>query len=61
MIVIGGLIYITRIALCMTALNSFLTTLGILILLLVGDQAAQLMDKKKLQKKNKKRSIKEEV
>ena len=41
LIVIGGLIYITKAELGMTNLNSFLTTLGILLILFVGDNFAQ--------------------
>lgn len=44
LIVIGGLVYITRVGLHMTALNSFLTTLGVLLLLFVGDHFAQQID-----------------
>ena len=46
LIVIGGLIYITKYALGMTALNSFLTTLGVLLILFVGDHFAQQIDEK---------------
>ncbi len=41
LIVIGGLIYITKAELGMTTTNSFLTTLGILLLLFIGDNFAQ--------------------
>ena len=44
LIVIGGLIFITKVELGMTSLNSFLTTLGILLLLFVGDHFAQEAD-----------------
>ena len=44
LIVIGGLIYITKVGLGMTTLNSFLATLGVLLILLVGDHFAQLLD-----------------
>ena len=44
LIVIGGLIFITKVELEMTALNSFLTTLGILLILFVGDNVAQKID-----------------
>lgn len=44
LIVIGGLIYITNVGLGMTALNSFLATLGVLLILFVGDNFAQQID-----------------
>ena len=44
LIVIGGLIYITKAELRMTTTNSFLTTLGILLLLFIGDNFAQKID-----------------
>ncbi len=44
LIVIGGLIYITKVGLGMTTTNSFLATLGVLLLLLLGDHFAQRMD-----------------
>ena len=44
LIVIGGLIYITKVRLGMTALNSFLATLGVLLILFVGDNFAQQID-----------------
>lgn len=44
LIVIGGLIYITQVGLGMTALNSFLATLGVLLILFVGDNFAQQID-----------------
>ena len=44
LIAIGGLIYITKAELGMTTLNSFLTTLGILLILFVGDHFAQQID-----------------
>ena len=44
LIVIGGLIYITKVVLGMTALNSFLATLGVLLILFVGDNFAQQID-----------------
>ena len=43
-IVEGGLIYITKAELGMTTTNSFLTTLGILLLLFIGDNFAQKID-----------------
>ncbi len=53
LIVVGGLIYITKAELGMTTTNSFLTTLGVLLLLFVGDHFAQEIDEK-LKRKNKK-------
>ena len=44
LIVVGGLIYITKAELGMTNTNSFLTTLGVLLLLFVGDHFAQELD-----------------
>nr|WP_303119180.1 transporter [uncultured Prevotella sp.] len=44
LIVIGGLIYITKVGLGMTTLNSFLATLGVLLILFVGDNFAQQID-----------------
>ena len=44
LIVIGGLIYITKVGLGMTSLNSFLATLGVLLILFVGDNFAQQID-----------------
>ena len=44
LVVIGGLIYITKAELGMTTTNSFLTTLGILLLLFIGDNFAQKID-----------------
>lgn len=44
LIVVGGLIYITKAELGMTNTNSFLTTLGVLLLLFVGDHFAQKLD-----------------
>ena len=44
LIVIGGLINITKVGLGMTALNSFLATLGVLLILYVGDNFAQQID-----------------
>lgn len=44
LIVICGLIYITKVGLGMTALNSFLATLGVLLILFVGDNFAQQID-----------------
>ena len=44
LIVIGGLIYITKVGLGMRALNSFLATLGVLLILFVGDNFAQQID-----------------
>ena len=46
LIVIGGLIFITKVELGMTATNSFLTTLGVLLILFVGDHFAQEIDYK---------------
>ena len=58
LIVIGGLIYITKAELGMTTTNSFLTTLGILLILFVGDNFAQKIDddrkRRKLNKENEK-------
>lgn len=51
LIVIGGLMYITRMALHMTLTNSFLTTLGILLVLFVGDYFAQQIDDKRKRKR----------
>ena len=44
LIVIGGLIYITKAELGMTNTNSVLTTLGVLLILFIGDNFAQKMD-----------------
>jgi hypothetical protein len=44
LIVIGGLIYITKAELGMTNTNSFLTTLGVLLILFIGDNFAQKID-----------------
>ena len=44
LIVIGGLIYITKVELGMTTTNSFLATLGVLLILFVGDHYAQELD-----------------
>ena len=56
LIVIGGLIYITKVGLGMTALNSFLATLGVLLILFVGDNFAQQIDnwlkRRKMNQKN---------
>lgn len=56
LIVIGGLIYITKVRLGMTALNSFLATLGVLLILFVGDNFAQQIDnwlkRRKMNQKN---------
>ncbi len=54
LIVIGGLMYITRVALAMSTLNSFLTTLGVLLILFVGDHFAQEADdwQKRRKRKN---------
>lgn len=54
LIVIGGLIFITKVELGMTTLNSFLTTLGILLILFVGDNFAQRIDENIKEKKRKK-------
>ena len=51
LIVIGGLIYITKVALGMTSLNSFLATLGVLLILFVGDNFAQQIDDKRKRRK----------
>ena len=51
LIVIGGLIYITKAELGMTNLNSFLTTLGILLILFVGDNFAQKIDDNRRRRK----------
>ncbi len=50
-IVIGGLIFITKVELGMTTLNSFLTTLGILLILFVGDNFAQKIDNERRRRK----------
>lgn len=50
-IVVGGLIFITKVELGFTTTNSFLTTLGVLLILFVGDHFAQQIDDK--MKKNK--------
>lgn len=55
LIVIGGLIYITKVELGMTTTNSFLATLGVLLILFVGDHFAQELDewlKRKREKKD---------
>ena len=44
LIVIGGLIYITKAELGMTTTNSFLATLGVLLVLFVGDNFAREID-----------------
>ena len=44
LIVIGGLIYITKAELGMTNTSSFLTTLGVLLILFIGDNFAQKID-----------------
>ena len=54
LIVIGGLIDITKVELGMTSLNSFLATLGILLILFVGDHFAQEMDEKIKEKRREK-------
>ena len=51
LIVVGGLIYITKAELGMTNTNSFLTTLGVLLLLFVGDHFAQEIDSKRRRNK----------
>ena len=51
LIVIGGLIYITKVALGMTSLNSFLATVGVLLILFVGDNFAQQIDDKRKRRK----------
>ena len=44
LIVVGGLIYITKAELGMTNTNSFLTTLGVLLIIFIGDNFAQKID-----------------
>lgn len=44
LVVTGGLIFITKVGLGMATFNSFLATLGILLILLVGDNFAQKID-----------------
>ena len=44
LIVIGGLIYITKAELGKSNTNSFLTTLGVLLILFIGDNFAQKID-----------------
>ena len=44
LLVVGGLIYITTAELGMTNTNSFLTTLGVLLILFIGDNFAQKID-----------------
>ncbi len=51
LIVTGGLIYITKAGLGMSAMNSFLATLGVLLLLLLGDHFAQEIDSKRRRNK----------
>ena len=51
LIVIGGLVYITKAELGMTTTNSFLTTLGILLLLFIGDNFAQKIDDERKRRK----------
>lgn len=51
LIVIGGLIYITKAELGMTTTNSFLTTWVILLLLLSGDNFAQKIDDNRKRRK----------
>ncbi len=51
LIVIGGLVYITKGLLGMTTTNSFLTTLGILLILFVGDNFAQKIDNERKRRK----------
>lgn len=51
LIVIGGLIFITKVELGMSTTNSFLTTLGILLILFVGDNFAQKLDNERKRKK----------
>ncbi len=53
LIVIGGLIYITKAELGMTTTNSFLATLGVLLILFVGDNFAQQIDEKRKRRKQK--------
>ena len=57
LIVIGGLIYITKVELGMTSLNSFLATLGVLLLLFIGDHFAQVIDEKIKEKQREKNRI----
>ena len=56
LIVIGGLIYITKVGLGMTTFNSFLTTLGVLLILFVGDHFAQEIDEW-IKRRNRKRTF----
>ncbi len=51
LVVIGGLIFITKVELGLTTLNSFLTTLGILLILFVGDNFAQKIDYERKRRK----------
>ncbi len=51
LVVTGGLIFITKVELGMATLNSFLTTLGILLILLVGDNFAQKIDDERKRRK----------
>ena len=51
LVVIGGLIFITKVEIGMTTLNSFLTTLGILLILFVGDNFAQKIDNERRRRK----------
>jgi hypothetical protein len=51
LIVVGGLIYITKVVLGFSSTNSFLTTLGVLLILFVGDHFAQVLDEKLKEKK----------
>ena len=50
-VVIVGQIYITEVALGLTSLNSFLATLGVLLILFVGDNFAQQIDDKRKRRK----------
>lgn len=56
LVVIGGLIFITKVELGLTTVNSFLTTLGILLILFVGDNFALKIDNERKQRKLKKKS-----
>ena len=51
LIVLGVLIYFRKGALGLTALNSFLATLGVLLILFVGDNFAQQIDDKRKRRK----------
>lgn len=55
-IVIAGLLFITKHLLGMTTLNSFLSTLGVMLILFVGDNFAQRIDENIKEKKRKQQS-----